>query len=170
MVVRKTELAKESQLHGFFKNDDFLDCYSVKIDQADAPIHEIAQRLFMDLPRWINALLAVRDLGVTPFGLKTTANLPKNTASRTSIEVGDQINFFSVRSISKDEIILGEDDLHLDFKISVYRDSKSSGQISLATWVRTHNRLGKIYLGMIAPFHVLIVNSQLTGLARHFAQ
>jgi len=147
-----------------------LDCYSVQIDRADAPIGEIAQRIFIGLPRWINVLLAVRDFGVTPFGLKTTAKLPKSLDFRPSIDVGDHINFLCVRSISQNEIILGEDDLHLDFKISVYRDSEASGYISLATWVRTHNRFGKIYLGTIAPFHALIVNARLTNLARQCAQ
>lgn len=169
MLVKKTELAKESRLHGSFENGDFLDCYSARIGQADAPIHKIAQRIFVDLPGWINLLLAIRDFGVTPFGLKTTAQLPRTTEPRGSIEVGDHINFFQVRSISENEIILGEDDRHLDFRISVYRDRESADQISLATWVRTHNRLGRLYLRMIAPFHVLIVNTRLAGLARRFA-
>ena len=170
MAVEKLKLATGSVLHTFFNDGDFLDCYSVQIDRADAPIGEIAQRIFIGLPRWINVLLAVRDFGVTPFGLKTTAKLPKSLDFRPSIDVGDHINFLCVRSISQNEIILGEDDLHLDFKISVYRDSEASGYISLATWVRTHNRFGKIYLGTIAPFHALIVNARLTNLARQCAQ
>lgn len=169
MVVKKSELASDSLLHTFFSDGDFLDCFSVRIDRADAPIGEIAQRLFIGMPRWINMLLAVRDFGTTPFGLKSTANLPKNLTIRPSINVGDHINFLCVRGIGKNEVILGEDDLHLDFKISVYRDVEIPGRISLATWVRTHNRLGKIYLGTIAPFHALIVNSRLTDLVRHYA-
>lgn len=170
MLVRKTRLANDSRLHGFFRDGDFLDCYTVQTDCADRPIAEVAQRLFVKLPGWINALLAIRDLGVAGFGLKTTTYLPKDLDFRDAIKVGDYINFFCVHSISPNEIILGEDDLHLDFRISVYRDRAASGRISLATWVRTHNRLGKIYLGTITPFHVLIVNSQLRALGRHLAQ
>jgi len=170
MAVEKTTLAKGSRLHAFFDDGDFLDCYSVRIGRPDVPIAEVAQRLFIGLPRWVNALLAARDIGVTLFGLKTTANLPTNLNFRTSIEVGDHINFLCVRSISSNEIILGEDDSHLDFKISVCRDNEMPDQISLATWVRAHNCFGKIYLGTITPFHVRIVNSRLKSLARHFAQ
>ena len=169
MIAEKTALAKESRLHSFVEPGDFLDCYSVRIDDTEAPIQEIAQRIFTDLPGWINALLALRDLGVTPFSLKTTAKLPKDNSRRSTIEVGDPINFLAVRSISENEIILGEDDSHLDFKISVYRDPALSGRVSLATWVRSHNCLGRVYLATILPFHVLIVNARLTELARRSA-
>ena len=168
--VRKTELAQDSQLHGYVGNGDFLDCYSVEIGRADVPIAEVAQRLFTGLPCWINSLLAARDIGVSVFGLKTTAGLPRNEEMRESVQVGDQINFFPVRSIEENEIILGEDDRHLDFKIAVRRDGENADRISLATWVHTHNPLGAIYLHTITAFHILIVNSRLTALARHYAQ
>lgn len=170
MNVKKAKLTKDSQLHASFKDGDFLDCYAVRIERADAPITEIAQRIFIGLPRWVNALLAIRDISVAPFGLKTTARLPRDQSIRASVSVGDHINFFCVRSITENEIILGEDDLHLDFKISVCRDSAVPGRITLATWVRSHNRFGKFYLGVIAPFHAMIVSSQLSRLPRHFVR
>ena len=169
-TVRKTELAKDSQLHDYFGDGDFLDCYSVDIGRADIPLTEVTQRIFIGLPCWINSLLAARDVGVSVFGLKTTAGLPRNDTMRDSVEVGDQINFFPVRSVEEDEIILGEDDRHLDFKIAVRRDGENAGRISLATWVHTHNPLGAIYLRTITAFHILIVNSRLAALARHYAQ
>lgn len=169
-VVRKTELAKDSQLHGFVGKRDFLDCYSVDIGRADVPLEEVAQRIFTGLPCWINSLLAARDIGVRFFGLKTTSGLPRNDAIRPSVKVGESINFFRVHSIDEKEIILGEDDRHLDFKIAVHRDHERPGRISLATWVHTHNPLGDAYLRTISAFHVLIVNARLAALARHFAR
>ena len=168
--VRKTELAKGSQLHEFVREGDFLDCYSVDIGRGDVPLDEVAQRIFTGLPCWIRSLLAARDLGVSVFGLKTTASLPRNDAMRDKVAVGEQINFFPVRSIDENEIILGEDDRHLDFKIAVRRDEDRPSRISLATWVHTHNPLGDIYLRTITAFHILIVNSRLSALARHYAQ
>ena len=168
--VQKTELAKGSQLHEFVREGDFLDCYSVDIGRGDVPLDEVAQRIFTGLPCWIRSLLAARDLGVSVFGLKTTASLPRNDAMRDKVAVGEQINFFPVRSIDENEIILGEDDRHLDFKIAVRRDEDRPSRISLATWVHTHNPLGDIYLRTITAFHILIVNSRLSALARHYAQ
>lgn len=169
MAVTKTKLASGSALHHFVQRGDFLDCYSVEIERTGLPIEEIAQRIFIGLPVWINALLAARDLGVTLFGLKTTSKLPKNNDRRTAVEVGKPINFFCVRSVTQNEIILGEDDAHLDFKIAVFRETENSNRISLATWVHTHNRLGRLYLRTISRFHVLIVNSRLRALSRELA-
>lgn len=167
--VRKTDLAEGSQLHDYVREGDFLDCYSVDIGRADVPLDEVAQRIFTGLPCWIRSLLAARDLGVSAFGLKTTASLPRNDAIRDSVAVGESINFFPVRSVDENEIILGEDDRHLDFKIAVRRDENRPSRISLATWVHTHNPLGDIYLRTITGFHILIVNSRLAALARHYA-
>ena len=166
--VTRSELVAESRLHAVCKPGDFLDCYSVDIGHGQVPIVEIAQRIFIGLPAWVDALLALRDLGVSLFGLKTTAALPRDTTIRPGIEVGDRINFFHVRSLAEDEIILGEDDRHLDFRIAVRRDGES--RVSLATWVQVHNRLGRSYLRLILPFHVMIVNARLAALARQFAR
>ncbi len=168
MNVVRSKLPKDSRLHSYFRDGDFLDCFSMRIGRHGDPIAQIAQRIFIGLPGWINALLAVRDFGVSFFGLKTTANLPKDLSFRDSISVGDHINFLCVLSVSENEIILGEDDRHLDFRISVYRDSDASDRISLATWVHTHNTLGKIYLAAITPFHNLIVNSRGNRVASEF--
>lgn len=183
MSVIKTQLAPDSQLHAYVNDGDFLDCYSVRVNRNASsitgpitePMTEIAQRVFIGQPAWARALMAIRDLSVSPFGLKTTAALPTNLDIGAPIQVGDPINFLCVRSISDDEIILGEDDDHLDFKISVNRktdtprEGETGCQISLATWVRTHNRLGRIYLATITPLHILIVKASLKRLAQHYA-
>lgn len=168
-TVQKTELAKDSELHAYVGKGDFLDCYTVEIDRPDAPLEEVAQRLLTDMPCWTRSLLAIRDLAVTPFGLKTTSSLPTDATVRPSVAVGEPINFFRVQGIDENEIILGEDDRHLDFRIAVHRDRDRPSRISLATWVRTHNPLGAVYLRTITAFHILIVNSSLARLARHYA-
>ncbi|TQV80416.1 DUF2867 domain-containing protein [Denitrobaculum tricleocarpae] len=169
MTVRKTNLAAGSELHRFVRAGDFLDCYATDIERTGLPIGDIAQRIFTGLPGWIRALLATRDLGVKAFGLKSTAQLPTDNDRRSPVQVGEPINFFCVRSITENEIILGEDDAHLDFKISVFRESEDSKQISLATWVHTHNPLGRVYLRGIYRFHVMIVKSRLRALSRELA-
>ena len=169
MAVEKTELPKDSRLHGFFKKGDFLDCYSVQLGRENLPIDQIAQHIFIGLPAWIDTLLFLRDAAVGPFGLKKTADLPRDTEMREQVKAGEAINFFPVQSVADNEIILGEDDRHLDFRIAVYRDREKPGRISLATLVHTHNCLGRTYLRLISSFHVLIVSARLAALARKFA-
>lgn len=167
--VRKTDLAKDSQLHEFVREGDFLDCYSVELDRDDPPLQEVAQHLLTDMPCWTRSLLAIRDLAVSPFGLKTTSSLPSDATVRPTVAVGEPINFFRVHGVDENEIILGEDDSHLDFRIAVRRDRERPSRISLATWVRTHNPLGVVYLRAITAFHILIVSSSLARLARRYA-
>ncbi|EDP65377.1 hypothetical protein BAL199_11991 [alpha proteobacterium BAL199] len=168
-TVEQAELAPDSALHRFVGAGDFLDCYSVTLNRPDLPIEDIAQRLFVGFPAWVRAALVVRDIAVAPFGLKTTLNLRYATASQPQAGVGSFINFFRVQSIADNEILLGEDDRHLDFRISIRRSGDSPERLSLATWVRTHNTLGRLYLRLITPGHVLIVTSRLRALARDLA-
>ena len=169
-TVAEAALPAASALNQFRAPGDFLDCYTVRLETGgERPIAEIAQRIFIGFPRWVAALLLLRDVAVRPFGLKTAASLPNDSRFRASLQPGDAINFFPVHSVGEDEIILGEDDRHLDFRISVHRRPDQPDSIGLATWVRTHNCLGETYLRMIFPFHVAIVRSRLGTVQRHYA-
>lgn len=170
IAVERAELAPDSARHRFVGPGDFLDCYSVTLDRPDLPIEEIARHLFVGFPAWVRAALMVRDLAVAPFGLKTAFSLRYAPAGRPQAGVGSFINFFRVQSVAGDEILLGENDRHLDFRISIRRSGRSPERLSLATWVRTHNTLGRLYLRLITPGHVLIVTSRLRALARQLAR
>lgn len=169
MKVRKSELVGASQLYAYVGERDFLDCYSVELGEIDAPIEEVVQRLFLDFPAWIQVLLDIRDFTVRLFGLKTTAGLPTDTRHRSDLKVGDYVNFFKVVSLEPEEIIVGEDDSHLDFRIAIRKDQLPKRKLSLSTWVRPHNMLGRLYLQLILPFHILIVKSRLKGVVRALA-
>ena len=53
-------------------------------------------------------------------------------------------------------MILGTDDRHLDFRVSILR-SEAKDLVAISTWVRPHNNLGRAYLAMVYPFHRIIV-------------
>jgi Protein of unknown function (DUF2867) len=110
-------------------------------------------------PRWIGALVALRDCLVTPFGLKTAEDpRVRNSA--------DLIGIFPVLSQSPGRLVAGFDDSHLDFRVVV--DVATSGpgqQVTATTLVLTHNRFGRIYLVIILPFHRVIVRSVLRQVA-----
>jgi hypothetical protein len=57
-----------------------------------------------------------------------------------------------------DELLLGEDDRHLDFRVSVLlRDEGEAQWATVTTVVRFHNALGRAYFAVVRPFHQLIV-------------
>lgn len=119
---------------------DFMDCYTKPYLHS---LDEAAERAFR-FPAWVSALMRLRNLLVAPFGLNTEVTTP------------DRVGFFPLVTRSDDELILGLDDSHLDFRISLL---KQDGQIYFTTWVRTKNRFGRLYLRAIMPFHILIVRN-----------
>ena len=110
--------------------------------------------------------MTVRDALVAGLGLKTTKQLEslavKDKASRVGI--------FKIYSTSQTEIVLGEDDKHLNFRLSVLCDGQPSptgtGHLTVSTVVHCHNRLGRLYIRLIAPFHRLVVQASLRRAAR----
>lgn len=126
---------------------DFLDCYAVASDLPARPAAEIVA----GFPGWARFLLALRNAAVAPFGLKGAA-----------ADAVDRIGPFPVESETAEEVVVGFDDRHLDFRVSVYSED---GRVSMATWVRTHHLGGRIYLNAVLPFHVVIVRNALRRLA-----
>ena len=106
-------------------------------------------------------MVALRDAMMTPFGVKSSGEV------RASRPDNERVDFFPVQWEGNDEIVLGEDDRHLDFRLSLLRRNSPAGtQLIATTVVRSHNALGLIYLTMIRPFHHLVVRAQLAHFAR----
>jgi hypothetical protein len=136
----------------------FGDAYSLEIDNAGLDARDAAEKMLARGPRWIDALISLRNHLVKPFGLKTPA-----AHGATPI---DSIGIFPVVSETPSRLVAGFDDHHLDFRVVI--DVASSGrgqQVTLTTLVLTHNLLGRVYLTIILPFHRLIARAMLRQVA-----
>jgi Protein of unknown function (DUF2867) len=141
--VRTDTLPSASSLWSHHRPGDFLDCYSVA--STLSPREAAARGL--SLPGWAGLLLAVRNALVRPFGLKTGAS-------------GETT--FPACHETDDEIVLGIDDRHLDFRIGLIRQD---GRLYMSTWVHPHNRWGRAYLALVMPFHILISRGAVARMA-----
>lgn len=159
-VVRVTP-PPMSAIEDWYRGADLLDSYAVTLPpEMSDDLAKLALALLNRPPVWISWLLRLRDQVVGPLGLKTTAAIRQAGAR----DGHDRIGFFPVLGRSPREIILGEDDRHLDFRASVLvrADARTGGrQLIVTTAVRCHNLLGRSYLQLIRPFHVLVVRSNL---------
>ncbi len=145
----------------------FADAYAIDLPSAATRDPEVLARfVFAQLPGWASALLRLRDALMARFGLKTTVQLAAPQPGDTVRRVG----FFKVYGITADEIVVGEDDAHLDFRLSLRCSARPGAdgkhRLVLSTAVHCHNRLGRVYIFVIAPFHRLIVKSNLRHAAR----
>ncbi len=153
-VPSNSDIAK--QLNGA----DFYDAY-----QISNPDHErSALQIYLDVvsktPKWVNSLMALRNRVVSLFGLKDLGHLGQinQTKAANEYKVGDRVGIFSLLSINEQEIILTDNDNHLEAKVSVFKDQDS---ISVTTVVHVHNTLGKLYMALVVPVHKRIVPAML---------
>ena len=135
----------------------YADAFSVTAPNPNLTAGEAARAMWASSPGWMNALMTVRNLAVTPFGLKKAVEA--KAGSRPAIGI------FPVVSETPDRVVMGFDDKHLDFRVIIGAVPAGSGQcVTATTVVRTHNLLGRVYLAAVLPFHRIIVPSLLRGL------
>lgn len=138
---------------------DFADNFIAMLDDQSLTLEQAARRAFDTSPKWIEALLAVRNIVVKPFGLRGTSDEVKRLRAEPQEKV---FGFFPVISRSQNEIILGFDDTHLDFRISIYFQQVGNEKgMCAATIVKTHNLFGRYYMYVVKPFHRVIVPAML---------
>ncbi len=135
---------------------DFSDAYSVHIAEPLDAL-QAARQMMERRPRWVSGVLMLRNLAVTPFGLK-----------RGAPTGAERIGIFPVVSASPERVVMGFDDAHLDFRVVVDVAPEGSGrQVTATTFVRTRNRLGRLYLAAVKPFHRVIVPAMLAQVGRN---
>jgi len=132
----------------------FGDSFRVAVNDDTLDARQAAERMFLRGPGWITALMKLRNLVVSPLGLKTPTH-------RKTIGA-DSIGPFPVISATPQRLVAGFDDKHLDFRVIVdVTRNGPSRQVTATTLVMTHNLLGRIYLATIMPFHRIIVPAML---------
>jgi hypothetical protein len=160
MLVKQVAIPWQSAVATAFKSVNLADAYSIQLP-SDASINPdiLARFIFSVQPSWIGALTNVRDAIVAGFGLKTA----KHLATLSSDATAPRISFFRVFGTSKNEVVLGENDKHLDFRVSILcapgSPPSTRSQLTLSTVVHCHNLLGRTYLSIIAPFHRQVVKA-----------
>lgn len=155
--AEQVDLPANSRLSRSYGNADFADAFSVDLPAtACNDAESLARHIFTGQPKWIAVLLGVRDIAVWPFGLKRAVDL--------KAAKDDRISIFRVFERHEDEIILGEDDRHLDFRVSVLVQPAADDlpqRLTVTTLVFYNRLLGRAYLALIAPFHRLVVRASL---------
>jgi len=132
----------------------FIDAFRIATTHPDLDARHAAEAMVTRQPRWIELLIALRNILVTPLGLKTSG--AADGVAR------DMIGIFPVVSETPDRLVAGFNDKHLDFRLVV--DVAAAGaarNVTATTLVLTHNWLGRTYLAVIMPFHRLIVPAML---------
>lgn len=138
-------LAREQEKYPYRDSN----CRPLRRHEASAD--ELIAAFLAAPPGWVDSLMLARDRIVSRCGLKTAG--PRHAIPQPPFRVGQQLGVFRILHLTPGEAILGEDDRHLDFRLSLMIDA---GQLRVSTLVRPHNVFGWLYLAIVLPFHHLI--------------
>ncbi len=137
-----------------------MDAYSVTLKNKEISIEDIYINVFAHSPTWINNLLKIRNKIVEPFGIKASVGEIK----KEDLKVGGKAGIFRIFAIQKNELIAGEDEKHLNFRVSVL---KTDGVLTISTLVQYNNWFGKVYFFIVKPFHKIIVKSMIKNAVKN---
>lgn len=173
-TIHKTNLPSASLLHTPDQRQDYVDGYSSAIELTPGQtltIEDIAKAFFTSGPEWVENLFALRNRIVGRFGLKTgdASNNRQLLLGNFTCDVGDKLGLFKVFAKNEQEVILGEDDKHLNFRVSLFIDEANNQRdkvLIISTVVTFHNWLGRLYFMPVKQFHRLIVPAMLKGVVK----
>ncbi|TPQ25970.1 DUF2867 domain-containing protein [Bradyrhizobium guangdongense] len=152
------EITPEVDASKLLAGAQFVDSFRVDIGEQPLDARGACTKMVLGGPRWIDALTRLRNILVTPFGLKTSGE--------GAPAPGGMIGLFPVVSETPERLVAGFNDYHLDFRVVVDVGRAATGrQVTATTLVLTHNLLGRTYLALITPFHKLVVRSMMKGIA-----
>jgi Protein of unknown function (DUF2867) len=153
------EIPRASRIRHAYASTDLADAYEMYLPTgAASDPASLARFIFSNQPAWVLMLMQVRDWAVMGLGLKTAAGLRNSKDNR--------IGIFKIYESHQSEVIVGEDDKHLDFRVSVLHrvdasQNPNAASVVVSTVVHCHNRLGSLYIAVIAPFHRQVVKALL---------
>jgi hypothetical protein len=137
-------------LAGALPRVDFADAHAVAVHPgAPTDPQAWADAVFRDPPRWVLAVLGLREALVRLVGIARGGRSSFDTVARAA-----------------DEVLLGTDERHLDFRASVRREPD---RVVLSTVVTLHNRRGRAYFALVRPVHPVVVRAMLTRAARRLS-
>ena len=166
MRIHSVPIPRPSLIAGALAQIDFTDAYCVALAPgAPRQAEELVRAVFETAPRWIENLMRLRNVLVQPFGLGTGTGVSRPTAV-APLRSGECVGPFNVFTVTPDEVLMGLNDRHLDFRVSVLVREET---VTVSTIVRRHNWLGRTYFALVKPFHRRIVPAMMRHGLRRFS-
>ena len=152
---------EKSLIYKDFGRIDYCDSYQI-VKSTDETIDNITTEIFR-IPKWVDFLMRIRGSLVKLFGLNSGKK--KNITESIYYPIGTKAGYFTVIDRNENEIVMAENDKHLNFRTAVMKKkSELDCSIYLTTIVRFNNIWGKLYFLPVKPFHQIIIKSLLKRL------
>ena len=162
MKVRACDIPPESLLRARVAGSDFHDAYCVDNPCAERSALALWLQTLGRMPRWVDQAMRVRNTVVKHLGLKDLGAMAAIDPARglKTYRVGERVGIFTVLHLGDDEVILGDDDKHLEVQVSLLKTADR--KVVVSTVVHIHNALGRLYMFFVAPAHRMIAPAVLS--------
>ena len=148
--ARETAVPDTPLLAGALPRVDFADAHAVRVFPGAPTDPQVwADEVFGRPGPWVATVLAAREALVGLVGIARSRPSTFGTLARTA-----------------DEVLLGSDEGHLDFRSSVRREPE---RVVLSTVVQLHNRRGRVYFALVRWVHPVLVRALLNRAARRLS-
>lgn len=164
-----TEVPHGSLIHRALPHADFADCYTLPDPHPEMDALHTYLAIFSRTPRWMHALMAIRNGVVRHLGLKSGTGLRVADPHKppTRYQPGDRVGIFTLAQATPREAVVFDDDKHLKVQLSFFKHAVDGiPMVSVSTVVHIHNRLGRAYMSVVGPVHKRIVPLMLAQAAQ----
>lgn len=162
MKIIKMKLPEASVLFPDRQHYNYTDAYGGIFNDPEqvVGIDDLAHDFAQPPPRWVVLLMKFRDQIAGWVGLKKGSTSVEQS-SHIPDRISEKMGFFRLFERTDHEIILGENDKHLDFRVSIFmeidKNIPARKIVVVSTLVKYNNWMGPIYFFFVKPVHRLIV-------------
>ncbi len=166
-VIKINQIPEKSIIQKNFGKIDFCDAYKFQLKATDYSVDKVTTAIFK-IPKWVDNLMRLRDLFVQVFGLKSGTK--EDIKIEPYYSIGSKAIYFTVSDRNKNEIVMAENDKHLNFRTSVMIEKDDiNTTVFFSTIVHFNNIFGRLYFLPVKPFHTTITKSLLKRCANEMS-
>lgn len=171
MKIRQTPIPSATLAAKSFSPIHYQDAFACTFScDRQLRVEEVVKAFFSAAPPWVEKLFLLRNKLAGLVGLKVSgAGSREEQLQAFRVEKGEALGLFRVMEKVPGEVLLGEDDRHLNFRISFLLAAGAAPgtyDLVLSTTVFFHNWFGRLYFLPVKPFHKLIVPGMMRGIVR----
>ncbi len=171
-MVEETIIPKNSLLQNYFKKIYYKDSFRALCKNQSITVNDVLKSFFTSAPPWVIFSMKIRDKIASVLNLKVNGIKDHNAMIQNSnFNVGESYGLFTITEKTDQEVIMGTDDRHLNFRVSLYVEKiDQHTYIYISTIVQINNKVGWLYFNTIDLFHKIIVKKFLKNICRNLEQ
>ena len=163
--IEKVPVPRQSELQAAIRQAHYCDCYRMAVPTTNITLDDAVRAFFHGAPAWVRLAMVMRDKVMGHFGYHTQGPEPPHDLAGVRFEPGTTLGLFHIFARYQQELIMGSDDRHLNFLVSILLVKEPDRTwVYITTTVQLHNAMGRLYFALIKRPHQLVVRSMMRNI------